>query len=349
MAAELMKGMKMRLHPRNVILLLSLLVIALAAVRATAQAPLTQSSNTLERIAAPALSALIYDDGEIDDAWRPTFPNDSEYALRFDTAPNSTLQAFSICLIRDSGTSTSGQVLIGVYSATGSGGTPGTFLQGYDASVTGVTTGGGFHVFDISHAPLAIPSSFYISLLLDSTANSFYLCTDEDGVAGNRPIYLSTNSGPWVDFRGAVSAATKTYMMRAVVDTPTTSACVPDGTTACLLNNRFRATVRFRNGFDNAAADSFALRKPVTGFSNPNFETVFFYFNSVDNIEIMLKMLDQGNVNGAGQPTIAVLFGSATPLRTEVTITDTLTGVSRTYISQFGSQQGATDFTAFVK
>lgn len=339
----------MRLHPRKMVLLFSLLVITLAAVRVTAQTPLTQSSNTLERIAAPALSALIYDDGEIDNGWQPTFPNDTEYALRFDTAPNSTLQAFSICLARDSGTPTGGQVVIRVYSATGSGGSPGTLLQGYNATVTGVTTGGSFFVFDISSAPVVIPSSFYISLLLDSTSDSFYLCTDEDGVAGNRPIYLSTNSGPWVDFRGAVSAATKTYMMRAVVDTPATAGCVPDSTTACLLNNRFRATVRFRNGFDNAPADSFALRKPVTGFANPNFETVFFYFNSVDNIEIMLKMLDQGNVNGAGQPTIAVLFGSATPLRTEVTITDTLTGVIRTYISQFGFQQGATDFTAFIK
>lgn len=349
MTAELLKGMNMTLHPRNLVLVFSLLVITLAAVRTTAQAPLTQSGNTLERIAAPALSALIYDDGEIDNGWQPTFPNDTEYALRFDTAPSSTLQAFSICLARGSGTPSGGQVLIGVYSATGSGGTPGTLLQGYNTTVTGVTTGGAFHVFDISSAPVAIPSSFYISLLLDSTANSFFLCTDEDGVAGNRPIYLSANSGPWTDFRGAVSAATKTFMMRAVVDTPTTAGCVPDSTTACLLNNRFRATVRFRNGFDNAPADSFALRKPVTGFANPNFETVFFYFNSVDNIEILLKMLDQGNVNGAGQPTIAVLFGSATPLRTEVTITDTLTGVSRTYVSQFGSQQGATDFTAFIK
>ncbi|HKR62831.1 MAG TPA: PPC domain-containing protein [Thermoanaerobaculia bacterium] len=125
--------------------------------------------------------------------------------------------------------------------------------------------------------------------------------------------------------------------------------CVPNATTACLLNSRFRATVRYRGAFDNAAADTSAQVKSVTGFANPSSETVFFYFNSPDNIEMMLKMLDQGNTNGAGQPTIAVLFGSATPLRVEVTITDTKNNAVKTYTSAFAEMKGGTDFTAFVK
>ena len=127
------------------------------------------------------------------------------------------------------------------------------------------------------------------------------------------------------------------------------SSCTQDATTACLLNARFKATVRFRNAFDNQPADSTAFLKPVTGFASSNFETVFFYFNSANNIEILLKMLDQGNTNSLGQPTIAVLFGSATPLRVELTITDTATGTVRTYTSAFNTGQGGTDFTAFVK
>jgi hypothetical protein len=125
--------------------------------------------------------------------------------------------------------------------------------------------------------------------------------------------------------------------------------CVEDATTACLLAGRYRATLRFRNGFDNLPVDTDAFRKPVTGFSGPAFETVFFYFNDVNNIEVVVGMLDQGNTNGAGQPTIAVKLGTATPLRVEATITDTTTGATRTYASEFGSQQGQTDFTAFVK
>jgi hypothetical protein len=125
--------------------------------------------------------------------------------------------------------------------------------------------------------------------------------------------------------------------------------CVEDATTACILNGRFRVKVRFRNGFDNNPVDFDANHKKVTGFANPNFETAFFFFNSPDNLEILVKMLDQGNVNAQGQPTIAVLFGSATPLRIELTITDTLKGTIKTYSNNVYAQQGATDFTAFVK
>jgi hypothetical protein len=127
------------------------------------------------------------------------------------------------------------------------------------------------------------------------------------------------------------------------------NACTPNSTTACMLNNRFKVTVRYRGGFDNGAADSNASVKSVTGFANPNFETGFFFFNSESNIEMLVKILDQGNTNGTGQPTIAVLFGCATPLRVELTIVDTLKSVTKTYTSNFNSMAGATDFTAFVK
>jgi hypothetical protein len=117
----------------------------------------------------------------------------------------------------------------------------------------------------------------------------------------------------------------------------------------CLLNGRFSATLRYRAGFDNNPADQNAQVKAVTGFANPNFETAFFYFNSDTNIEVLLKMLDQGNTDSQQRPTIAVLFGTATPLRAELTITDTATGATRTFSSDFGAMRGTTDFTAFLK
>ena len=126
-------------------------------------------------------------------------------------------------------------------------------------------------------------------------------------------------------------------------------SCTPDNRTACMLNNRFRVTVRFRSGFDNNPVDTDAFLKPVSGFADPNFETSFFYFNSVNNIEMMVKMLDQGNVDAQGHPTVAVLFGVATPLRIQVTIYDTVRATTKTYTSTFNSMQGVTDFTAFVK
>ncbi len=125
--------------------------------------------------------------------------------------------------------------------------------------------------------------------------------------------------------------------------------CTPNSTTACMLNGRFRVTVLFRNAFDNNSVDTSAGVKSVTGFSSSSYETAFFYFNNSNNIELMVKILDQGNSNPFGQPTIAVLYGSATPLRVELSITDTLKGGTKKYTSVFGAMQGTTDFTAFVK
>jgi len=145
-------------------------------------------------------------------------------------------------------------------------------------------------------------------------------------------------------------AFAQTYASVATFLNPgTTNNCTASSTTACMLNGRFRVTLRFRNGFDNGAVDSNANVKSVSGFANPAFETGFFYFNNENNIEMLIKILDQGNTNSQGQPTIAVLFGSATPLRIELTIFDTLKGATKVYTSNFNAMAGATDFTAFVK
>jgi hypothetical protein len=145
-------------------------------------------------------------------------------------------------------------------------------------------------------------------------------------------------------------AATGTYTFSITCSAgPAPGSCVSSTTTACVLNNRFRVSVRYRAAFDNQAATTPALVKAVSGFANPAFETAFFYFNDANNIEMLVKLLDQGNTNSQGQRTIAVLFGSATPLRIEMDVTDTTTGAVRQYLSEFGQMRGATDFTAFVK
>ncbi|MBW3670168.1 MAG: trypsin-like peptidase domain-containing protein [Acidobacteria bacterium] len=167
------------------------------------------------------------------------------------------------------------------------------------------------------------------------------------GSCGFTDDFCSTSEYQLVD--GALSTTFPTIAQWLDPGVQQTEPCKPGSTTACLLNGRFKATLRYRAAFDNQPVNANALVKPVTGFADPKFETAFFYFNSPNNIEVMLKMLDQGNKNGAGQPTIAVLFGTATPLRAEVAITDTKTGATKTYTSNFNEMKGTTDFTAFVK
>jgi hypothetical protein len=147
----------------------------------------------------------------------------------------------------------------------------------------------------------------------------------------------------------SVGSATPSVTLVNAVPPPAAIVCTPDAKTACLLNGRFKATLRYRGTFDNNSADTDAFVKQVPGFASSTYETAFFYFNNPNNIELLLKVLDQGNTDAQGRPTLAVLFGTATPLRSELTITDTQTGAVRTYNSDFGSMQGRTDFTAYVK
>lgn len=166
------------------------------------------------------------------------------------------------------------------------------------------------------------------------------------GACGPAPSEGCNSSNKVVD--GALSV-TFPSIAQYLSNSSQPTQCVPNSTTACMLNNRFQVKVRYRGTFDHAPADRDALVKSVTGFASPNFETAFFYFNSENNIEMLVKLLDQGNVDSQNRPTIAVLFGSATPLRVELTITDTKTGATKNYVSEFPKMQGATDFTAFVK
>lgn len=166
------------------------------------------------------------------------------------------------------------------------------------------------------------------------------------GACGPNPSAGCDNANYTVD--GAFSstyASVANYLNPA----PSGNTCTPNGTTACMLNNRFKVQVKYRPAFDTNPPDTNASVKSVSGFANPSFESAFFYFNSDSNIEMLVKLLDQGNTNNQGQPTIAVLFATATPLGIEVTITDTTNNATKTYKSDFGKMAGGTDFTAFVK
>lgn len=186
-----------------------------------------------------------------------------------------------------------------------------------------------------SGSPAILTGGYVVGQLFGS-------CGPNDPSAGCDPSNATVDGAFSVTYPSIAS-----YLSGNSGVTPT--PCVASSTTACLLNNRFKATVRYRNGGDNGAADTDAFVKTVTGFASVNNETSFFYFYGANNIELLLKMLDQGNTNSSGQPTIAVLFGSATPLRFELTITDTQTSAVKRYTSQYASQVGQTDFSAFVK
>jgi hypothetical protein len=127
------------------------------------------------------------------------------------------------------------------------------------------------------------------------------------------------------------------------------ASCVPSAFVACALNDRFRVTVRYRDRFDNFAAQTDARVTRVPALSSATLDTMLFYLDEAQNIEVLVKLFDRGNRDATGRPTIAVLYGVATPLRAEIIVTDTFTNITRRYISAYGESRGGSDFTAFVK
>lgn len=152
-----------------------------------------------------------------------------------------------------------------------------------------------------------------------------------------RLVDVANPSAPTVD-------DTTTFTVRAAA-----AACVPGAFVACALNDRFRVTVRYRDEFNDFPALTRARVTRVDALSSPTLDTMLFYLDETQNIEVLVKLFDRGNRDASGTPTIAVLYGVATPLRTEILVTDTTTNVTRRYVSEYGASQGGSDFTAFVK
>lgn len=108
----------------------------------------------------------------------------------------------------------------------------------------------------------------------------------------------------------------------------TKAPCVPNSTTVCLLNNRFQVRVN-RGGVAQPGLD-------LTG------QTGSFWFFSADNPEVVAKVIDGTPLNGRHW----VFFGSLTDQSYQVVVTDTTTGLVKSYNSP-APYCGLADVAAF--
>jgi Zn-dependent metalloprotease len=104
--------------------------------------------------------------------------------------------------------------------------------------------------------------------------------------------------------------------------------CVADRDTACLLAGRYRLEVEWENPYNDRSGRGVVL--PNSDF------TTFFAFEDEANVELVVKMLDFGNV-------IKVYYGQLTDFPFRLTITDTATGAVKTYRNSEGNCGGIDD------
>ena len=101
----------------------------------------------------------------------------------------------------------------------------------------------------------------------------------------------------------------------------------PDG--LCLLSNRFRARVTWRNQFNGATGAGKA--RPLSGVTGS------FAFTEPSNLELLVKVLDVGGGR------ILVIWGAMSNLEYSLEVTDTKTGKVKTYHNPAGTYCGGLD------
>lgn len=114
------------------------------------------------------------------------------------------------------------------------------------------------------------------------------------------------------------------------------SPCSTSGAVLCVNSFRFRITSTFRNPYDTSKT-GFGTAAQVTP------DTGYFWFFNASNVELIVKILDGRSVNGK----FWVLYGALSDVEYQINITDTQTGVVKTYYNAPQHLGGITDIVAF--
>ncbi|MCP4659696.1 MAG: matrixin family metalloprotease [bacterium] len=121
----------------------------------------------------------------------------------------------------------------------------------------------------------------------------------------------------------------------------TAGSCSSSAQTLCLLEDRFAVEVDWLDpDHDGSGGVSETAGQAVAGTDN----TGFFWFSDLRELEIVLKVLDGRGLN----EHFWVFYGGLCELEYSVTVTDTVTGASRTYHSPAGESCGIADTRAFA-
>ena len=105
------------------------------------------------------------------------------------------------------------------------------------------------------------------------------------------------------------------------------ASCAPGPLTLCLSNGRVRVELAWK---DFAGGTGSGQAVPLTS------DTGYFWFTSPSNVEVVVKVLDGRPLNGH----FWVFYGALSNQEYTITVTDTETGISKTYfnrLNRFGS------------
>jgi len=157
-----------------------------------------------------------------------------------------------------------------------------------------------------------------------------------DIVDGNNSVPGATgfacgNGYDLVTGLGSVDAAALVSAWSPAAPAP----CSAGPTALCLNNGRFRVTASWKNAGTGESGDARAV--PLSG------DTGYFWFFTDNNIELVVKALDGRAVNGR----FWLFYGALSNVEYSIVVTDTTTGLSRSYFNPQGRQASVADVSAF--
>lgn len=121
-----------------------------------------------------------------------------------------------------------------------------------------------------------------------------------------------------------------------VADLPVDSGvCVPEETTLCLQNGRFRVSVQWQD-FIN---DTEGVGRPIPATN----ESGHFWFFNGTNLELSVKVIDGREANGA----FWFFYGALSDVAYQIEVEDLVTRVTKTYQNEQGNLCGQSDIDAF--
>lgn len=166
------------------------------------------------------------------------------------------------------------------------------------------------------------PAGTFPSSILDTSA--FATCDAAvSSLKGDSPEAPSHTGSNAIES----AAATRRVSGAASEIDQASEACTPDATCLCLLQNRFRVEVAWKDFLENTGQ----------GQAVPLLETEgsgLFWMFSATNFELVVKMIDGRDANGY----FWVFAGAMTNVEYTITVTDTETDEVRVYFNPLGAQ-----------
>lgn len=164
------------------------------------------------------------------------------------------------------------------------------------------------------------------------------------GASASVSLPPAPRGGNWALLRYTVSADPNlagpgnTEDFVQVPATPPTSAgtCAASATALCLNGGRFKVEVAWKD-FSNNTGVGQAV--PLTG------DTGYFWFFGLENVELVIKVLDGTSLNQHWW----VFYGALSTVDYTITVTDTMTGMQKTYHNPSGNLGSVADTSAFPK